>query len=153
DVELLAQLRRERARFRRLLGRLDPAAHGGKRGLGEADLGLLQVGERVQRRLVVARRGELAGEIARPPPPPALPEGKERLDQPAISGPALHRLAVVVDRRGGIGALDGGERGAALAENVMRDSDQCGPDRLAGPQGWFVPHGTYLEHFAWPWVP
>ena len=100
---------------------------------------LLEVGERIEGTLGVARAGERMGEAA-PLGSQLLGLGAdERLDQAESPQPALHRPAKVMD---GLGlrpcrVLDGGTRGR---EGVVGDRPQRLPNCHAGPQGGLLAH-------------
>jgi hypothetical protein len=124
----------------RLLRRLDAAAHGLERRCRKP--GLFKVGKRIERCLQVARRRQRACEIARLDSQLRVLGRQERLDEAQVSAPALHRLAIIV-HRGGIAAI-GRKRGAALADDLVRDRRQGRTDRLARPQRWLLPHGGLI---------
>ena len=95
--------------------------------------------QRLGRRLRIARAGQLAREIARlrAQPPSVLAEkGFQQAQQRA---PALHRLAVVVNR-GGVGRALIVEHRACFGQDVAGD----GPERLADRN--IRTHRRFLAH-------
>src|SRR5262249_14578970 len=109
---------------RRLLGGradfLDAPAQVGTRRLRQGLVPVLEVVKRIERRLGVAGARKLPREVARLDAQPLALLADERDGQAQERAPALHRLAVFVDRDR-VGLLRVVERGERLRQNVARD--------------------------------
>ncbi len=101
------------------------------------------VGERVQRRLAVAHARQFVCEIARLPAQVSRLGAHERLQQPQQRAPALHRLAVVVNRDR-VRALLVLQHRARLGQHVARDGLERVADRNIRTHGGFLGHAKVL---------
>ena len=118
----------------RRLGRfadvLDPRAQPGDGARREREAMLLDVRERVERRLGVARPRERAGEIARLVAQPLGGLAHERLEQAQQRPPALHGATEIVHPLG-VGFRRVVDRRTRLGEDVARHRAQRLPHRHA----------------------